>query len=317
MKTWSKTILAFGLCQQTQFVQGFHSSAHLKANKGFAIGPQNDVQQNIRLQSRGGASSRLSKSFSQSNTILNSASTAEKEFDTEAVVKYTVAATTEMSLYALAFHALDIVLEQFSLTGAIPAPAIGFLFYAIALKSRVFNPLNNQRPNLAKSTEETPSTGFRDRVMPSWTPPGVVFPIMWLLIIGPLRAYSSTLVVQANEGLFCTPATLALIFHVTCGDIWNTINNTEKRYGAAVVGVLTVWASAVFAATQYFAVDPLAGKCLGATVIWLTIASALITDTWRLNPSADGKKDPLYPTKETSAEGSITKFAWFSKEGAN
>ena len=36
--------------------------------------------------------------------------------------------------------------------------------------------------------------GFNDRVMPSWTPPGVTFPIMWVLVVAPLRAFSTSLV---------------------------------------------------------------------------------------------------------------------------
>ena len=66
---------------------------------------------------------------------------------------------------------------------------------------------------------------------------------MWLLIIGPLRAYSAALVVSTT-GSFLTLPTMAFMLHLTVGDIWNTINNTEKRYGASVVGVLFVLMSA-------------------------------------------------------------------------
>jgi len=239
--------------------------------------------------------------------------TSATEFDSEAVFKYAVSGATELSLFAGSFYLLDFILAQASLTSSIPPVVVGFIFYACSLKSRVFNPLNNQRPQL--KGDNKPAKGFRDRVMPSWTPPGVVFPIMWLLIIGPIRAYSSTLIVEANNGIFCTPATLAFIFHLTVGDIWNTINNTEKRYGAAVVGVLGVVASVFVAANQYYQVDPVAGKFLGGTALWLVTAATLIADTWRLNPDENGNKDPLYPTKIAGSE-SITQFAWFKNNDA-
>lgn len=137
--------------------------------------------------------------------------------------------------------------------------------------------------------------GFGDRVMPSWTPPGVFFPILWILINNPLRAYSSLLIYEANGHVLCDPTILCLMWHLTCGDVWNTINNTERRMGASVVGVGTVWLSVVYATVRYWEVDPLAGKLLGLTALWITIASALVTDTWRLNPGDDGKLDPLYP----------------------
>jgi tryptophan-rich sensory protein len=184
-----------------------------------------------------------------------------------------------------------------------------FLFYACSLKSRVFNPLNNQRPDISKAVEGGGSSGFRDRVMPSWTPPGVIFPIMWLLIIGPIRAYSSAVVVT-TAGSFLTLPTVAFILHLTVGDVWNTVNNTEKRYGASVVGVLCVVLSAAYAAYQYSTVDPLAGKLLGGTCLWLVTAAALITDTWRLNPTANGDRVPLYPVKGEAE----TSFIWGSNE---
>ncbi|KAL3898748.1 MAG: hypothetical protein SGARI_006606, partial [Bacillariaceae sp.] len=184
--------------------------------------------------------------------------------------------------------------------------------------SRVLNPLNNQRPAPATKELESSGDGGKDsavdepppRKMPTWTPPGVVFPIVWLLIIGPLRAVSSCLVYQST-GHYATKAFFTLMAHLSIGDIWNTINNKERRYGTSVVGVLTVWASAAAAAYQYYQVSPLAGKLLSLPLIWLTIASSLIVRTWQLNPDPNtGKTESLIPTT-TNAEKTITKLVWF------
>ena len=146
--------------------------------------------------------------------------------------------------------------------------------------------------------------------MPSWTPPGPVFPIVWLLIIGPLRAFTSAMVYN-TVGLYACPAILSLALHLSIGDTWNTVNNVERRYGVAVVGVLCVWLSKANAAYNYFQVIPLAGKLLGLSLVWLTIASALVTRTWQLNPDPEtGKPEPLYPVTGKAA----TKFAWFAKK---
>lgn len=244
------------------------------------------------------------------STALNSAASSSDELDTDALSKYALAGAIQMSLFAGAFKLLDVGIASAGVDPAvIPFPAVAFLFYALALKSRAFNPLNNQRPNREKAVEGKGSNGFGDRVMPSWTPPGVVFPIMWILIIGPIRAYSSGLVFE-EMGTFFNPALLSLMFHLTCGDIWNTINNTEKRYGASVVGVTGVVASVAFATSQYYEVSPLAGQLLGATAIWLCTATALITDTWRLNPRSSGEREPLYPVVGEAE----TEFAWFASK---
>jgi tryptophan-rich sensory protein len=234
---------------------------------------------------------------------------ASPQLDTDALAKYSLAAITELSLFGATLQLLDVA--QASFDTRLPFPLVTFLFYASSIKSRVFNPLNNQRPDISKAIkggDKASSAGFRDRVMPSWTPPGVIFPIMWLLIIGPIRAYTSAIVVTTTGSFFTIP-TMAFILHLTVGDVWNTVNNTEKRYGASVIGVLCVVLSAINAAYQYSTIDMMAGKLLGGTCLWLVTAAALITDTWRLNPTVNGDRVPLYPVKGEAE----TTFMW----GAN
>jgi hypothetical protein len=57
-------------------------------------------------------------------------------------------------------------------------------------------------------------------------------------------------------------------------------------------------------------VDQMAGTLLGATAIWLTIASCLIIQTWRLNVNEEGEKDSILPRK-VEGKKSLTSFAWF------
>jgi benzodiazapine receptor len=238
------------------------------------------------------------------------AATRDSELDTDALVKYGSSIAIQMGIIAALFYGLDTIIDATGIEA--PFPAVMALFYVFSLKSRTFNPLNNQRPNLNKLVNgETPGKGFGDRVMPPWTPPGVTFPIMWILVIGPLRSFTSALVYNANGHSFCDSAILALMLHLSTGDVWNTINNTERRYGTAVPSILLVSATAANAAFQYSQADPFAGKLLGATLLWFAVASTLIADTWRLNPNpVTGERDPLYPV--TGGE-SKTEFAWFGK----
>ena len=239
----------------------------------------------------------------------SSTPSSDSVVDTGAIVKYGVAAVTQLSLISAFLYGIDQIIAQTGLT--VPTAITWIMCYAFSLKSRVFNPLNNDRPERKgiDGEEEEGSKIFEDRIQPSWTPPGVVFPIMWVLIIGPLRATSSTMIIQ-SLGEYWTLPFMSLILHLTCGDIWNTINNGEKRFGASVVGVSCVYVTALNAAWQYYQVDPLAGKLLGATAIWLTIASALIVQFWRLNVDKEGKMDSLLPMK-MEGEESKTQFSWF------
>ena len=223
-------------------------------------------------------------------------------FDVAAVIKYGGAILVQMGLFYTLFRLLDKLVATSGMQVSIGVNFV--IFYAIALKSRALNPLANNRPK-PKTLEANAAP--QKRKMPSWTPPGVVFPIVWLLIIGPIRALTSAMVYQKVQ-CYANPAILALMLHLSIGDVWNTINNVEQRYGVAVVGVICVWLSKAFASWKYGTIVPIAGKLLSVSLVWLTIASALVTSTWRLNPDPQtGKPEPLYPVKGKAT----TKFVWF------
>ena len=139
-----------------------------------------------------------------------------------------------------------------------------------------------------------------DRIMPDWTPPGVVFPLMWVGVVAPLRAFAASMIYEASTGRLNgahldDPVLLWLVFHLCVGDTWNTVNNVERRTGAAVPGVVLVWLTTLYAAKQFYDVSPVAGGLLGLTAVWITVAGALVADTWRINNAV--APEPLYPHK--------------------
>ena len=76
--------------------------------------------------------------------------------------------------------------------------------------------------------------------------------------MAPLRAFAASTLYEAstgrlNEGHLNDPVFLWLVLHLCIGDTWNTVNNVERRTGAAVPGVVLVWGSALFAAAQCLA----------------------------------------------------------------
>jgi len=233
--------------------------------------------------------------------VARAAAGDAKELDSDAVVKYLAAVLIQMSAIAVFFYALDAAVN---FTGvAVPDWAVFALFFGMSIRSRIFSPLDNSRPDLNKAVEGKSTGGFNDRKMPGWTPPGIFFPIMWILIVAPLRATASVLVWQ-QVGHLCDATLLVLMFHLSIGDTWNTVNNVERRLGAAVPGVLCVWASALLAAYAYSQVLPFAGQVLLPTCLWLTVAAALVTDTWRINGQT--VEEPLFPYR-----GSVRTQFWF------
>lgn len=308
MKTFSSLLLTSSLLPT--IVQGFTSSTR---GTGFAtsvdllssrsLAPFWLDRQRSSCRRRGDVATFMSSAEDEAG----SGSTEDPKVDVDAIIKYGGALAVQVGLIFAGFSGLDKIVELTSIH--VPFAANFILFYFMALKSRVFNPLANDRPR--PDTMETDETEKEaKRIMPSWTPPGFVFPIVWLLIIGPIRAATSAMVYNQTLS-YAHPAIMALMLHLSIGDVWNTINNVEKRFGVSVVGVVLVWLSKANAALRYFSVVPLAGKLLGVTMIWLTIAASLITATWRLNPDpATGKPEPLFPMVGEKK----TKISWFSSE---
>ena len=105
-------------------------------------------------------------------------------------------------------------------------PAIGF-FYVGKCAIASISPLDNTRSRKTYNAVE----------QPSWAPPPLTFPIIWMMI-GVLRVLSSYWVWQAvGQDYLAFPLVLFMI-HLALGDTWNTIFTVESRLGAAVPVVL-------------------------------------------------------------------------------
>lgn len=245
------------------------------------------------------------RSFLSLSKSVSSFPDGQESLDVEALTKYGAALAIQISLFYGLFLVMDQVVTN---TGSnVPYWANIAFFYAMSLRSRLFNPLSNKRPNPKTFEIEGQEGQEQTRNMPTWTPPGVVFPVMWILIIAPIRAVTATMVYGATQS-YADPAIMALAVHLSIGDVWNTINNVEKRYGAAVPGVLCVWLTKAWTAYQFYQVVPLAGQIMVIPLLWLTVASTLVTRIWQLNPDAEtGEIEPLYPVVGKASSN----FTWF------
>jgi len=209
------------------------------------------------------------------------------ELDTEAVVRYFGATALQWGLIVLTLGLLDQAVGAIGASGAeawVPQAVIAVFFFFTAVRSRVFSPLDNSRPNL--QSDKQAINGLQ---RPSWMPPPLTFPIVWS-IIALLRTASGYLIWEAAGQTLLTVPTVLYFLHLCCGDTWNTINNVEKRPGAAVIGVGVVWLTSLIAVIANYNALPLAGKVLLPQSLWLTVASILIFDIWRINGA-----EPLYP----------------------
>ena len=204
--------------------------------------------------------------------------TQDGQVDWAAVVTYVGGTLAQMGLMILSLWALQSFSQQLSARVNVGC-AIAF-FTLVAIRSRLFSPLNNARTRTTYNTVQRPG----------WAPPPLAFPFIWMSI-GVLRVISSYLVWQQLEQTYLVWPLAIFMIHLALGDTWNTIFTVEGRLGLAVPVVLVgPLASAALVTAVYWQVVPLAGQLLLPMVMWLGVASALVISIWQLNG-----REPWYP----------------------
>lgn len=191
---------------------------------------------------------------------------------------------------ALAFPSLAKVTGELALGRSLQNLIVFFLMLFMAVRSRVFSPLDNSRPTTSNSDPI-----FKGRLRPWFQPPGIAFPFIWSTIAF-LRAISATIVFNTTNTLLCNPI-FALMLHLSIGDTWNTINNVERRMGTATLVVPMVLASAAFTLKQMSLVSTTAAYVISPMVLWLTIANCLVYSIWKINYALAGRPS-LFPSVE-------------------
>jgi hypothetical protein len=126
------------------------------------------------------------------------------------VGKYMLALAIQMGLITGIFTGLVKVVPKYKLK--IPVAVDCIMFCALAfLKSRAFNPNRRPKPQTKESKDAL------QRKIPSWTPPNVIFPKAWLLLIEPLRATISAMVYRSTTGCYANTTISSLILHLFIG----------------------------------------------------------------------------------------------------
>ncbi|TVP73185.1 MAG: tryptophan-rich sensory protein [Rhodobacteraceae bacterium] len=125
-----------------------------------------------------------------------------------------------------------------------------------------------------------PGNWYRDLDKPWWTPPGLVFPIVWLTLYVAM-AYSAMRVAQV-EGSQQALAFWAV--QIAFNTLWSPVFFGLKRMRAAMIVLCFLWASVAVTMVSFWLIDPLAGMLFAPYLLWVTIAGALNFSVWQRNP---------------------------------
>lgn len=127
-----------------------------------------------------------------------------------------------------------------------------------------------------------PGTWYDSLRKPGFTPPKLVFPIVWTVLYLLLAWVGARLAVLPGAGL-----ALALwAAQIALNTLWTPVFFGARRIGMGVIVIALLWvvvAALTFAAWR---VDFWAGVALLPYLAWITLATALNWRIWRDNPPA-------------------------------
>lgn len=125
-----------------------------------------------------------------------------------------------------------------------------------------------------------PGDWYRDLEKPWWTPPGFVFPLVWITLYVAM-AYAA-MRVAPMEGSAQAMAFWAA--QIAFNTLWSPVFFGLKRMRAAFIILGFMWVFVAATMVSFWALDPLAGMLFAPYLLWVTIAGALNLSVWRRNP---------------------------------
>lgn len=125
---------------------------------------------------------------------------------------------------------------------------------------------------------------------PFFNPPAWVFPIMWLLIAKPTQVLALKELFSATAELtsvwkYCIPYAI----HLSLGDTWNQVFFQHQRIGLAAIVIACFWTTLGVSILSFDSVSEISALCLLPSLGWITIASLLNLEIYRLNPPRQQK----------------------------
>jgi translocator protein len=125
----------------------------------------------------------------------------------------------------------------------------------------------------------SPGSWYRNLNRPSWTPPDWAFPVVWTILYV-MIAIAGWLVWKA-QGV--GPALVVWGINLAVNAAWSWIMFGLRQIGLALADVVLLWLLTVGFIFLAAPVDSWASWLFVPYLVWVSIASALNFEVWRLN----------------------------------
>jgi benzodiazapine receptor len=127
-----------------------------------------------------------------------------------------------------------------------------------------------------------PGEWYASLTKPAWTPPNAVFGPVWtaLYVLMGVAAW----LVWRKAGFSGAPVALGLfVAQLALNALWSYLFFGLHRPGAAFAEIVVLWLAILGTVIGFWRVRPAAGALLIPYLAWVTFASGLNVQLWRLN----------------------------------
>lgn len=125
------------------------------------------------------------------------------------------------------------------------------------------------------------STEFDKFEKPTWTPPGIVFPIVWTILYI-LMGISSYLIYESNTS-YKESALKVYAINILINGLWTILFFRLKLFFISFLTIIVLIVLTIIMIYKYYRINKLAGLLQIPYLIWLCVALALSYNVYLLN----------------------------------
>jgi tryptophan-rich sensory protein len=134
----------------------------------------------------------------------------------------------------------------------------------------------------ALAAQFQPGEWYRQIAKPSWTPPGWVFGPVWTFLYLAM-ATAAWLVWRKFGWPNARPAMIAYAVQLFFNGLWSWFFFGRQEIGLALIDIVLLWLAILLTTILFFRRVRLAGWLFMPYLLWVSFATALNFQIWRLN----------------------------------
>ena len=116
-------------------------------------------------------------------------------------------------------------------------------------------------------------------VQPPFSPPAIVFPIVWAALYGLMGISAARIAAAPNRGKALNVFFAQLIVNF----FWSPLFFSAQAYGFAFLWLLLLWVLVLIMIVRFWKIDRTAAVLQIPYLLWLTLAAVLNYAVWQLN----------------------------------